>query len=273
MHDYLKQCIRSLSDFWQCDPRATAFSVNGSGGRGTDDEWSDADVLLVVGDEYYQSVRNEMREHMQNLCGGIRIWLPEGEADRYINYAFLFEKDGEQFLFDHALFCESWIGEYYTDAGEILFDKSGALTAASLRYKERKPWFDATAIPGLIDKYLLYAYINGKYYRRRDYIKMQYLQNTLKDIHLQIMQAVHNETPLSGWWCADIRNFSTEQREVIMLYASAPDCNGAAHNVIRELACFCRDAEVACSNTGFTYPKENELYVLRQLKDAGLPVV
>jgi len=111
MHDYLKQCIQTLADFWGKDPMALAFAMNGSGGRGNDDEWSDADVVLVVRDEAYGSVYGEMREHMARICGDIQLWLLEGESERCVNFAFLFEKDGEQFLMDHALFSESMIAE------------------------------------------------------------------------------------------------------------------------------------------------------------------
>jgi len=52
-----------------------------------------------------------MREHMARICGDIQLWLLEGESERCVNFAFLFEKDGEQFLMDHALFSESMIAE------------------------------------------------------------------------------------------------------------------------------------------------------------------
>ena len=187
MHTHLRECIRSLTDFWQKDPRAIAFAMNGSGGRGKDDEWSDGDVALVVADEAYLSVYNEMRELMSRHCGDIHLWLPEGETERCVNFAFLFEKDGEQFLMDHALFCESMMKETPRyEAGVIFFDRSGALTEADKRYTEHKPVFDASRLPMIIDTYMTYTYLNGKYYRRKDTVKLLYIQNTLQGLHFQL---------------------------------------------------------------------------------------
>jgi hypothetical protein len=224
MHHYLRKCIEQLAKIWEADPRAMAFAMNGSGGRGADDEWSDGDVALVVTDSAYNSVCGEMRGLMSRVCGDIRAWLPEGETDRHVNYALLFEMDGEQFLFDHAVFCESSMAELpYYDVGIIYFDRSGALTAADRRHAAREPDLDARRLCGIIDKYMVYAYLSGKYYIRKDTAKLLYIQNTLQTLHLQLIEYFYPETVFSGWWCHDIYAVDGEHRQTILGDSAARD--------------------------------------------------
>ena len=271
MHGYLRECIGALTEFWQKDPRAVAFAMNGSGGRGNDDEWSDGDVSLVVADEAYLSVYNEMRGLMSRYCGEIRLWLPEGETERGVNFAFLFEKDGEQFLMDHALFCEGLIKETpHYDAGVIFFDRSGALTEAGRRFAEHRPEFDVSTLPVIIDTYMVYTYLNGKYYRRKDTAKMLYIQNTLQGLHFRLLQALYPDVRFLGWWCQDIYSLSEEHQQSILMYAAMPDYIAIGAKVIGELLRFGEDARRAAGLYGKPYPEDQEVFVLRQLKDAGM---
>ena len=272
MHEYLRQCIKELAHIWEKDPCTLAFALNGSGGRGNDDMWSDADVVLVVSDESYSSVCQEMPLLMQRICGKIHLWLPEGEQERCVNYAFLFEKSCEQFLFDHAVFCESLISEsQHFEAGVIFFDRSGSLTRANQRFVERKPVFDESSLLKLMDTYLIYTYINGKYFRRKDAAKMLYIQNTLRDMHIRLLQVFYPEHIFSGWWCGDFTILAHEHQQTILLYASAQDYEQIGGLVRRQLDCFGKDARNACKLYGISYPEEKEQYILRQFKDARLP--
>ena len=272
IHAHLKYCINTLADVWKNDPRAVAFALEGSGGRGNDDQWSDGDVMVVVKDDSYADVHREMRELMEKYCGKIRMWLPEGEAERCVNYAFLFEKDDEQFLFDHSLFCESVIRETPSfEAGVIFFDKSGALTAANQRFTELKPNFDPSLLLGIIDTYLVYTYLNGKYFRRGDTAKLIYIQTTLQGLHMRLMQALYLDLRFTGWWCRDIYLLSEEHQRIILMYAVPPDCQKIATLIRPELNHFSTDARRICANLGMEYPKDGEAFVLRQLIDAGIP--
>ena len=271
MHAYLRDCIGRLTEFWERNTSALAFAMNGSGGRGQDDPWSDGDVVLVVADDSYQSVCEEMRGLMQRHCGEIRLWLPEGETQRCVNYAFLFEKDGEQFLMDHAVFCESLMVETPAyEAGIIYFDRSGSLTGANRRFAESKHDFTAPMLSNLIDTYLTYTYLNGKYYRRGDTAKMLYIQNTLQGLHMRLFQALYPDRPFSGWWCRDIDYLSDEHQSAILLYAAPPECGLIGKLVLSELNLFGAHARDACRRLSITYPEVAEAFVFRQLTDAGL---
>ena len=272
MHPYFTQCLNKLTDHWEKDPRALAFAMSGSGGRGVDDEWSDLDVILVTSDDAYASICREMKELMGSVCGDIYIWLPEGETEKSVNYAFIFDKDGEQFLFDHAVICESLIKKTgKIEAGVVFFDKTGSLTGANQRFKEYKPDFEASDLSGIIDKYLVYTYLNGKYYRREDTAKLLYIQNTLQELHIRLMAALYPGCIFSGWWCNDIYLLSPEHQKNILIYAAPPDCKQIGRLVLRELDYFGRDAREACGFMKVIYPDVQEKYVLRQLIGAGLP--
>ena len=269
MHEYLRHCIGILREFWENDSRSVAFAMNGSGGRSADDEWSDADVLLVVRDEAFSSVRADIRGLMERLCGQIKIWLPDGESDRCVNYAFLFEKDGEQFLMDHAVFCDSCISESpYCEAGVIFFDRSGELTRADKRFMDRGTEVD---IARLVDTYLVYTYLNGKYYRRKDTAKLLYIQNTLQGLHMKVLSVLYPGHKFSGWPAGDFHFLSDEHQKAILEYANAPNREEIARHIMSELNNFRNDAQAACKAAALPYPEEGDRFVLRQLIDAGLP--
>ena len=273
MHAYLKKCINELAVFWEKDPDAEAFSMNGSGGRAEDDEWSDGDVVLVVKDSSYARIYAGLIDHMSRICGDIRLWILEGESSRCVNFAFLFEKEGEQFLMDHTLFCESLIKEMPSfDAGFIFFDKTGTLTSAGKRFAEQKLTLEPKALLDITDTYLIYAYLNGKYYRRSDTAKLLYIQNTLRDLHIRLLQFLYPDWIFTGWWCRDIHFLSPEHQETVLLYAATAENDQIARRVWLELDRFANDARNAFAITNDKYPAEKELYVRRQLKDSGLPM-
>ena len=272
MHPYYTQCVNLLTEHWEKDPRALAFAMNGSGGRGGDDEWSDLDVILAVSDDAYAAICAEMKELMGRVCGDIYLWLPEGETDKSVNYAFIIEHDGEQFLFDHSVLCESLIKETGNmEAGVVFFDKTGSLTGANRRFKDYKPDLDASSLSGIIDRYLVYTYLNGKYYRRKDTAKLLYIQNTLQGLHARMLAALYPDCFFTGWWCQDIFLLSPEHQKIILMYAAPPDCELIGLLVLRELDYFGRDAREACGFLKVSYPDVQVKFVLRQLTDAGLP--
>ena len=271
MHAHLKKCIDELAQFWKNDPRVRAFSMNGSGGRGDDDEWSDGDVVLVVSDESHDAVCHEIPGLMARF-GDIRMCMLEGEGGPYRSYSSLFEYNGEQFLFDHAVARESVFADPMAfDAGVIYYDNTGVLTGANQRFKDRKTAFDPSKLPELIDMYLVFTYLNGKFYRRKDALKMVYAQTTLQTTHIQLLGALYPDHGFSEWWYGDFPVLSPEHQQTILLYAAPPDCDEIALLVRRELARFGKDARAACALYGIAYPEELEKFVLRQLNDAGLP--
>lgn len=269
MHRYLQTCIDRFCAYWREDPRVTALSVNGSGGRGADDEWSDADLLMAVKEEAYPDVCRELRALAEELCGEVRLWLPEGETGKSVNFAFLFESEGEQFLFDYSVIWESVLVSCpYIEAGKILFDKTGSLTAAGERFLSR-PGGSSEDLAVLIDSYLIYTYLNGKYYRRRDVCKMLYIQDTLMTMHTRLYAKLYPDLRLSGWWCMDVKALPPERTAEILLYRQPPDCDAILKAVFQELDLFSRDAREACAMAGIAYPMEKETYVRRQLVEAG----
>jgi len=268
MHAHLTNCIQALKDLWQGDPRAVAFSMNGSGGRGSDDKWSDGDVVLVVKDEAYPAIREEMRALMERICGKICAWITEGDSATGVNFAFLFEYGGEQFLFDHSLLCEGSIHESsQLDAGIIFFDESGALTQANASYAAHRPSFN---VENLINTYLIYAQITGKYYRRGDTAKLLYIQNTLQGLHLKVLAALYPQRKFTGWWCRDIEVLSEEHQKTILLYAAPPADDHIAALTRRELDLFAADARAACAIRGIEFPEDGEAFVRKHLTDSGV---
>ena len=127
MHPYLRATIDAFTAHFRDDSRCVGLHLKGSAGTGTDDKYSDVDLELVVEDAHYPAATAELRALCERVCGRIELWFPEGQRADGVNYAFLFEHDGEQFLYDFALATRSAVANDARRPGKILLDRDGLL--------------------------------------------------------------------------------------------------------------------------------------------------
>jgi hypothetical protein len=266
MHPYLRATIEAFTAYFREDGRCVGLHLKGSGGTDTDDEYSDVDLELVVEDAHYAAVAAELRALCERVCGRIELWFPEGQRADSVNYAFLFEHDGAQFLYDFALATRSAVARDARRPGKILFDRDGLL--ANLRATRSPAPYSPERLQYTIDHYWIYAYLSGKYARRGDVYKLLYVQQTIFRAHLEVLRALHPDGEW-GWWPRDLARLPQATQAAMLSYFPAPDLPSIRAALQAELPRFGEDARAACARWGKTYPASLEQYVLRHLHSMG----
>ena len=262
MNPYLRETIQTFTEHFREDRRCIGLHLKGSGGTGTDDEYSDVDLELVVEDEFYGEVTAELRALCERVCGRIELWFPEGQRADGVNYAFLFEHDGEQLLYDFAVATRSAVMRDGRRPGPILLDREGLLE--KLRATRGPAPYSAERLEYTIDHYWIYAYLSGKYARREDVFKLLYVQQTIFRAHMEILRALHPEREW-GWWPRDLARLPAETQAAMKRYFPAPDVAAIREALGPEVRRFGEDARAACARWGKDYPESLERYVLRHL--------
>jgi len=263
MHPHLRATIEAFTAYFREDTRCFGLHLKGSGGTGTDDEYSDVDLELVVEDASYEALSAELRDVCERVCGRIALWFPEGRRADGCNYAFLFEHDGEQFLYDFALATRSAVVGDTRRPGKILFDRDRLLE--SLRATRDPAKYAPDRLRYAIDHYWIYAYLSGKYARRGDLYKLLYVQQTIFRVHIEVLRALHPEGEW-GWWPRDLARLPEETQAAMVQYFPAPEVAAIREALGNEVRQFGTVARAACARWGQAYPEGLEAYVLRHLR-------
>ena len=266
MYPVLIQSLERLQEHFRTDERCLGMYLWGSLGRGNADRYSDVDVALVVRDEEYAAVTEELRDVCEHLCGEILVWLPEGEREGFCNYAFLFSAGDRLLLYDFQILADRVFTGEQRRPGRILLDRAGALQEAMGEHGARA--FAPDRLGWLIDNYWVYMYLNGKYSQRADIYKLLYVQGVLFQTHMNVLNALHPETVWT-WWAGDVKALSPERRRELLVYFGAASSEAIASAISAEIPLFSRDAREACEKWGLPYPTELEAGVRAHLEAAG----
>ena len=278
MRPSLEAIYQWTIETFRSDPRIVAAWEYGSSGKGTEDEHSDVDPVFVVDDEHYASVHDELRPMFEKLSSRIVMFWPEGFNSADIaNYAIIFEPrdhPGELLQYDMTVASASSVRSGFgkallTRCGgvQVLFDKKGLLrdvqnAAPAERYAPAKLLWD-------IERYWVYVYIHVKYLKRGDTFKLLYAQQTLREIHLGVLRALHPDA-YWGWWAWSAKNVLTPaEQEHILRYFGPGEATAVASALAREIDELGADARKACAAWGLAYPDavEREItgYLRREL--------
>ena len=263
MHPRLKEILDKSVEVFRADPRVDGGVHLGSVGKSNEDIFSDVDPLFIVRDESFDELDSELRDIFQRICPPIILWWPESiNTEDYKNYAIFFEQD-ELLQYDINIMKASQLnqalgGAVLAQCGpeDILFDKTGALTAAV--ENKTAPHYLPDRLRWSIEQYWIYVYIHVKYLRRSHTFKLLYAQGMLFQAHLEILRALYPEV-LWSWWADIAEQFlKPEHREALLLYFGATEPNAIASALRQEMDCFSRDARAACEAHGIDYPEAFE---------------
>ena len=273
MDPRLTSSLARLADRFREDPRCLGMFLWGSMGQGNEDAHSDVDVALVIRDEAYGAVRDELRAICEEICGPIAVWLPEGESAEACNYAFLFEAGDDLLLYDFTVMSGSELARRRSSPGRILFDAAGLLKAAAEKTEDAPPsgqWDEI--IRTAIKTYWVYAYLDGKYFRRSDIFKLLYVQGVLFQTHMKLLNALHPEEAWT-WWARDVKHLPEERRRQLLVYFGAGSLEVIPPALRMQADFFSEDARAACRNWSVDYPDGLEAAVRKHLRKAGMSCI
>jgi hypothetical protein len=268
MHPRLYQMLEKAERHFRADPRCLGLYLFGSVGKGTDDPHSDLDLGIIAGDAEYAAVKAEFRSLCEELCGPMVAWMAEGEREEFVNYAFLFEADGELLLADFSLMSQSFVTRSGERPVRILYDPEGLL--ASLQEPPARS-FTPERLLATITEYWVYAYINGKYWKRADALKLRYLQEVLFRLHVRLLPALYPSVD-GSWWPLTLRALPPARQERMRAYFGPAEPATIAARLGGELDLFSEDAREACRVRQIEYPDATERRVRAHLRRMGLPI-
>ncbi len=268
MNPILLDSLKRIEDQFRTDERCVGIFLSGSLGKGTADAYSDVDVVVIIRDEDYAAVTQELRDLCATRCGKILVWLPEGESADACNYAFLFEGEADLLLYDLTLLTATAFSTRRMHPDRILFDRTGLLQTASRENAPSSTPFPADTIRWLIDNYWVYMYLNGKYSQRADIYKLLYVQGVLFQTHVSLLNALHPETQWT-WWARDIKHLPEAQREQLLVYFGAVSREEIAAALRQEMDLFSADAQAVCRTAAIAYPQDLEAGVRKHLEITG----
>lgn len=269
MHPFLLEALAAAEAHFRADARCVGMYLHGSIGRGETDAYSDIDVCAVLEDAHYPAVKGEMRELCGKLFGPIVAWLPEGERPNYCNYAFLFEHGDDLLLTDFDIISRSLFVERNQPPDRITWDPTGILREAAAKVRPRTA-VAAERVLRLIDTFWVYAYLDGKYWCRKDLYKLLYVQETLFRTHARVLNLLHRDTE-GSWWAGDMAELPAKDRQRMRAYFTAATLGAVARSLAKSLDLFAEDARLLCLRQNVPYPAEREAAVRRHLRALGLP--
>jgi hypothetical protein len=155
---------------------------------------------------------------------------------------------------------------------KVLFDKTGILREVATASKAER--YAPATLLWEIERYWVYVYIHVKYLARGDTFKLLYAQQTLRDIHLRVLRALHPDA-YWGWWAWSAKNVLTSfEQEHILRYFGPGDTAAVAAALSAETGEFGADARRACTAWGLEYPEavEREIsgYLGREVRRPGV---
>jgi len=266
MHPKLIESLKQFEAHFKQDPRCLGMYLHGSIGRGTTDEYSDVDVSIVIKDENYPEIRQELRPLCEKICGPIAAWLPEGESDGYCNHAFLFEHEKSILLYDFATIKESFFIKNAVHEDVVLFNRMEAVPARPP--EQTSSPFSTGALAQYITNYWVYVYLIGKYTKREDLYKLLYVRDVLFHTHMKVLNYLHPDHDWV-WWAGEIQNLPDEKQQQLLVYFRGAAVNDILAELERELTMFSLDAAEACKKYNLQYPAHTETAVRQHLNDMG----
>ena len=135
-------------------------------------------------------------------CVRIPAWpdpglAPRGRKRTRRELRFSYEAEGRSHLYDFKIFDVTFLKQNASLCPQnILFDKAGLLAEASKRTPTRS--FNPADLLHQIHVYWVYAYLNGKYYKRDDVYKMLYVQQVIFPAHLRVLNALYPDRSGTG---------------------------------------------------------------------------
>ena len=270
MHQVLLDSLDRLQRRLALDDRCLGMFLAGSIGNNTADDWSDVDAVAVLRDDGYAALKSEFPAICTADCGPILIWLPEGERDDSVNFAFLYEVEDRVHLYDFSIFSATALRQAaWLRPQHILFDKDGSLATAAAREAHAAAIFQPASLRHQINNWWVYTYLNGKYYKRRDVYKMLYVQGVIFQTHMKLLHAFHPQLEWN-WWARDIHHLTPAQQQELLVYFSAARPDDLAAALGREMDLFSRDAQAACREWQIDYPMSIENGVRKHLRQMGV---
>ena len=274
MNKGLKKIFDKSIEIFQDDPRIISAWHSGSVAEKNDDEFSDVDPVLLIKEEYFEVIDNQLIDIFQEICPNVLLRWPESFNDNTIkNYAFLLEM-GTIYQYDITIIKESCldvgIANFFIchcKKEDIIFDKNNNICDFIKKYSSKEEAIEIanshSYILNLIEKFWLYVFISMKYFQRKDIYKIIYARDEMFKAHLDILSLFIVDGDWS-WWPAGVnKNLKEDKRREMLAYFGASEISYMLENLKKQLEMFSNDAKLLCNERNVEYPNILEHTILK----------
>lgn len=203
MNQELKNIFDKFIDKIKSEDKILGAWNFGSEMHGKTDEYSDADVVILVNGtlaDTEQKVNSVLAEISENV---LLCWEEEFNSEAIINNGYILKSNGLLYQFDVFLLNSDMIDDFmcrihYTGLSEkdIIFDKNGDVKKLAVNSPKGDRWNDD--LDRLMRTYWYHLNMAAKYLLRQDYFKLNNIFRTLYDTHASLLLSEYDSTDWGG---------------------------------------------------------------------------
>lgn len=222
----------------------------GSVSRKMSDEYSDADIVLLVNEGDFNNVAENLEAVLSKVCDKILLcWGEAFNGEEIVNNGYLLASEGEILQFDVFLLNSGRIDDFmckihYTDLSQsnIIFDINENVLSLCKSCPHGSLWSDD--IKRLTQTYTYHFYMTAKYLIRKDYFKLNRVMRTLFDTHASLLLTLYDAIRWGG-----IENklhfIPKDKQEHLKKYSCTEDFSLNRNNLLKSAEWFEQDAAEA----------------------------
>lgn len=244
----------------------------GSTVRGSSDEYSDIDIVILADKSAYGETDRRLTEMLAGVCDEVILcWGEDFNGETMKNYDYILSLDGKIFQYDVFLLNSGFIDDYmcrlhYTGLTEenIIFSKSNAAEDLIEKAPKGEPWRED--VKQLAETYWLHVQMSVKYFLRRDFFKLNKVLRTLMDTHTSLLLTGYDKT---NWGGAEnkLKFIPAEKQAHLMKYGCTEDFKLMKKNLKWSMDCFEKDVEEIMPNCCQNAARLIKKYFMENLKE------
>lgn len=220
----------------------------GSNMRGTADEYSDIDIVILSDSSAYAETDSRLTKMLSSVCDKVVLcWGEDFNGEAMKNYDYILSLNGKIFQYDVFLLNEGFLDDYmcrlhYTGLTEekIIFSKGNAAEELIPKAPSCEPW--RADVKSLAETYWLHIQMSVKYFLRKDFFKLNSVLRTLMDVHVSLLLTGYDKTNWGG--AANKLKFIPEEKQKhLMKYGCTEDFELMKKNLQWSAERFEKDAE------------------------------
>lgn len=260
MHKDLQLTFQKVIKILKEDERCKGGWHYGSVGRGSEDLFSDYDLILLVSDKDFEQFATDLPNIIAKASDELLIFWGEDFNDAHFkNYCSLIRLGNNLHQFDffiiNADHPEEWMCRQHCKgctSDNIIFDKTGEVAEFLA-----KGYTTDNYIPDSIramDTYWFHAEMLIKYFKRKDMFKLIKNIDTLFHSHVDLLLSQYDTLDWGSWESKIKHCVPEEKQQHLKSYFTNADFDDLEAAVKKSIILFKKDAEEVCKAKGIDYP-------------------
>ncbi|GKX66748.1 aminoglycoside 6-adenylyltransferase [Inconstantimicrobium mannanitabidum] len=260
MHKDLELTFEKVIEILKEDERCKGGWHYGSVGRGSEDIYSDYDLILLVSDKDFEKFTTDLAKVIAKASDELLIFWGEDFNDvHYKNYCSLIRLGDNLHQFDffiiNADHPEEWMCREHCKGctnDNIIFDRTGEV-AEFLAKGYTTDNYRPDPIRAM-DTYWFHANMLIKYFKREDIFKLIKNIDILFHSHVDLLLSQYDTLDWGSSESKIKHCIPKEKQQHLKSYFTNADCDDIEATIKKSIILFKKDAEEVCKAKGIDYP-------------------